>query len=132
MLCTEGPYSVSRNPLYFFSFVGVMGFSFALQSLSILLFSSGLFLLYYYFVIRSEESRLAILFGSSFHEYCSQTPRFFPSRLPASAVTSYTINPKVIERGLREVIWFLLAIVAIELLEMLHSQGHLVFAIIPF
>jgi len=132
VLCKDGPYAMSRNPLYFFSFLGVIGASAALQSLSIMAFSAGCFLLYYFFVIRSEEVRLSRLFGEPYSDYSKCTPRFFPLWKFVRSGESYSINPRVIERELRDVIWFLLAIVMIEILEESHRSGHMVFAVMPF
>src|SRR5262245_36127901 len=51
-LCQEGPYSLTRNPLYLFSFVGVIGASLALQSPALCAVSAVFFLCYYALVIR--------------------------------------------------------------------------------
>jgi protein-S-isoprenylcysteine O-methyltransferase Ste14 len=131
-LCTAGPYSLCRNPLYLFSFVGVIGFFVALQSLLLCAVAMGLFLLYYRGVILSEEQRLAHLFGDSFEQYVQTTPRFFPAFSSFTTLEELKIAPRIIERGLREVVWFLLAIACIELIEMLHEQGHLIYFRLPF
>jgi protein-S-isoprenylcysteine O-methyltransferase Ste14 len=132
VLCKEGPYAMSRNPLYFFSFLGVLGISAALQSLSIMLFSTVCFLIYYWFVIGSEEIRLNKLFGQEYADYSKDTPRFFPLLKFVRSNESYSINPRVIERELRDVIGFLLAIVVIEMLEITHHAGYLILAVMPF
>jgi protein-S-isoprenylcysteine O-methyltransferase Ste14 len=132
ILCQEGPYSLTRNPLYFFSFLGVIGFSAALQSVAVLVFSSVFYLIYYHFVIRSEEIRLQELFGAPYLAYSSVTPRFFPAFRTFPCIEQYTINPRIMERALREVIWFLLAILVLEILEWLHHNGYLILAQTPF
>lgn len=132
ILCVDGPYQLSRNPLYFFSFLGVVGFSLALQSISILALASLGYLIYYRFVIRSEESRLLSIFGPRYAAYCESTPRFFPAlRIPAR-IDSYSINPRIIERALKEVVWFLFAILAIEVVELIHAKGYLIMLKLPF
>ncbi len=131
VLCVDGPYQLTRNPLYFFSFLGIIGFAMALQSVLILLVASGAYLAYYRYVIRSEESRLASIFGASYVSYCTATPRFFPAFKTPDRIESYSINPRIVERALKEVVWFLFAILAIEVVEMIHAKGHLVLLKLP-
>ena len=38
----------------------------------------------------------------------------------------------IVERGLREVVWFFVMILALDGLEFLHTGGHLVLATLPF
>ncbi|MCC6416272.1 MAG: isoprenylcysteine carboxylmethyltransferase family protein [Opitutaceae bacterium] len=132
VLCVDGPYQLSRNPLYFFSFLGVIGFSLALQSLIILGITSFIYLFYYRYIIRSEELRLISLFGTNYIAYCDATPRFFPALRAPNKIELYPINPKIIERALKEVVWFLFAILAIEVVEVIHAKGHLVLLTLPF
>ncbi|MBN1402976.1 MAG: isoprenylcysteine carboxylmethyltransferase family protein [Opitutales bacterium] len=132
VLCTDGPYSISRNPLYFFSFIGVLGFSLALQSLTILLLSSITYLLLYRHVIISEEVRLKELFGGQFEAYVKSTPRFFPSTGKYRFVEAQVIKPQIIEKSLKEVVWFLLTILGIEVLEAIHQSGHMILMHTPF
>ena len=132
-LCTEGPYSISRNPLYFFSFIGTLGIFFALQNLPLVVISAILFLGYYYFVITSEEKRLTDIFGVSYLEYKESTPRFFPDFHKYHSPESHRMTAtKTIERGLREVFWFFAAIAIIELVEEFHQHDIMVLAQLPF
>jgi len=133
ILCTDGPYSICRNPLYLFSFLGVVGAFLALQSILLTIIASAFFLLYYQFVMKSEERRLHDLFKGSFSDYISTTPRFIPSFSSYhSHVTERITSTKVIERGLREVVWFFVAIVFIDIIEKVHGQGFLILATLPF
>lgn len=132
VLCVDGPYHLCRNPLYFFSLLGVIGVSLSFQSLSLLLVSSLCFLVYYYFVIRSEESRLESIFGSSYVAYRESTPRFFPALRSVSRIDSYLVSPIIIERALKEVVWFLFVILAVEVIEVIHAKGYLVVVTLPF
>ncbi len=131
-LCTQGPYQLTRNPLYFFSFVGVIGFAVATQSMVLVMLAAVIYLLYYEFVIRSEEARLSSLFGERYDAYCESTPRFFPALRPLTGTDTYSVNPAIIEKALKEVVWFLFAIVALEIVELVHAKGYLVWAVLPF
>jgi len=74
----RGPYSISRNPLYVFSFMGAFGMG--AQSGSVVI--AGLFLVVTYLVFRStvkrEETWLAGEFGEPYLVYTKRTPRFWP------------------------------------------------------
>ena len=132
VLCVDGPYELTRNPLYFFSFLGVMGVSLALQSISILMVASTLYLAYCRFVIKSEEVRLRSIFGPTYEQYCKETPRIFPKLQMTTRVESYAISPRIIERSLKEVVWFLFAILVVEVVEVVHAKGYLVVFTMPF
>lgn len=117
-LCQDGPFSLCRNPLYFFSFLGVCGMGLALQSFMLFAVGVIVFLTYYYFVIRAEERRLRELFGESFATYCREVPRFWPRLNKVVMPDSVTLPSKLFTRNLTEVFWFLAVIVFIELIEM--------------
>ncbi len=78
-LTTDGPYGLTRNPLYVGNFliglgVAVMGGR---------LWLVGLFLLFFLPVYRAlvlkEEKRLKDRYGDAFLSYCKGVPRFVPS-----------------------------------------------------
>lgn len=77
-LATDGPYSLTRNPLYLGNFV--LGFGFALMANSwwVLLAFLVVFLLIYDATIEEEERKLLKRFGETFLQYCREVPRFFP------------------------------------------------------
>lgn len=132
VLCTDGPYSLCRNPLYFFSFLGVAGFSLALESLFLFAVCSVGYLVLYRFIIASEERRLRSMFGASYAEYLASVPRFVPQLKRPTQVESISIQPRILEKSLKEVVWFLLAIILIEALEAVHGAGYLVWGHTPF
>lgn len=81
-LVTVGPYSISRNPLYFFSLLGGIGLGFASESLLIPTIVAVAFALYYPFVIRSEEKKLKKMHPNEFEVYINTTPVFFSKIIP--------------------------------------------------
>jgi protein-S-isoprenylcysteine O-methyltransferase Ste14 len=121
-LCRLGPYSLMRNPLYFFSFLGVVGFTLALQSPLLMVFTAAAFLIYYQAVIRSEERRLRKLHGQEFDDYCAGIPRFFPRLARPIRGETLELHLAPFIRGLREVFWFLAAIILAEVLEWAHAN----------
>lgn len=77
-LSTDGPYSITRNPLYFGTFLMLVAFVVFMQSLT---FAVGAFAsasVYLVMTIQSEERRLKHRFGAAYAAYCRSTPRFFP------------------------------------------------------
>lgn len=124
-LVTQGPYSVSRNPLYFFSFIGLIGIGLATETITLTLFLIAFFALVYPAVIAGEEEFLRGRFGEPYAEYCRRTPRFFPDRSLFVEPDSYTVQPRTLRRSLGGVIWFIGLPVVIQILVSLRSVGAL-------
>ena len=122
-LCQAGPYSLTRNPLYFFSFLGVVGLALALQEALLGVVSAVCFLIYYASVIRGEERILASLYGTAFDSYRERVPRFWPKlSWPVGGGDTLTLHVGPFMRGLREVFWFLAVILLAEVMEWVHAQ----------
>jgi len=77
-LVTTGLYSVCRNPLYFGTFLIVLGFLGLWQSLPMTILVVPVILLYRYGVVPTEEAVLGQHYGAEFAAYCARTPRWFP------------------------------------------------------
>ncbi|MEQ8349453.1 MAG: isoprenylcysteine carboxylmethyltransferase family protein [Sneathiellaceae bacterium] len=75
-LVQEGPFSMSRNPLYMFSIIGASGAGLTAGSivLTILIFSSVLFV--FNSVVTHEENFLLNQFGDKYILYCATVPRW--------------------------------------------------------
>ena len=122
-LITVGPYSVCRNPLYFFSFLGGIGIGFASETLTVTLIILSAFLFYYPFVIRAEEKKLRRIHGSDFDRYMSKTPRFFPSLAGLFEPEEYTVRPRLFKRRIFDAMWFVWMAGILELVEALHEYN---------
>ncbi len=77
-LSTEGPYSITRNPLYFGTFLMLLAFVLFLQSATFAVGALAAASLYLVMTIYDEERRLGHKFGPAYVAYCLTTPRFFP------------------------------------------------------
>ncbi|MFQ7535591.1 MAG: methyltransferase family protein [Akkermansia muciniphila] len=132
VLVTDGPYSMCRNPLYFFSFVGSIGVSCATETFTIPLLTALAFGIYYPSVIRKEQERLTAL---------SETPtgtiagtfllHSSLSRLKPPP-TAYSVNPATFTHNIVDALWFIWFIGIFEFISGLHEAGMLpVWFLIP-
>lgn len=122
-LCQDGPYAHCRNPLYFFSFLGMIGIGFCAKSLPALLITAPVFLIYYGILIRDEERKLEQLFGEDYRQYATQVPRFWPRRRGSRLPKEISVNPRAFTRSLADVSCFLLVIIALQILEAIKMSG---------
>ena len=116
-LVKDGPFSICRNPLYLFSFIGGVGLMLAGQNIILAGLMIPLFWGYYHFVIKGEEKRLQELFGDDYIEYSRRTPRVIPRFSLYRSPSEVTINIRTMERSIMDASCFLLMIVLIEILE---------------
>ena len=77
-LVTEGAYSIVRNPLYVFSFVGAVGVGCATGSLLLIGLLILGFLIYYPLTMVDEEQKLAAKYGQEYTEYRAPHPKIHP------------------------------------------------------
>ena len=122
-LVTEGPYSLSRNPLYFFSLLGFIGVGLASETLLMPAILVLAFASYYPAVIRAEEKRLNFLHLESYLEYARSTPRFFPAVGKLREPETYVVNPKIFRRHLLDALVFGWCVGILEILEELRHLG---------
>ena len=116
-----GPYSICRNPLYFFSLLGGTGVGLASETLilpGIILIG---FALYYPFMIRAEERKLRKVHNKDFDDYVDSTPRFFPSLGSLEEPQEYAVKPKAFRKGLFDALWFVWLVGILELIEAFHE-----------
>lgn len=102
VLVTDGPYSLVRNPLYFFSFLGFVGAGLALESVTLALLLGGIFFLTHWPTIIYEERRLRELFGEAFDEYKRRVPRFIPLFRKPEFCESMAVPPRILTRAMLE------------------------------
>lgn len=124
-LVTLGPYSISRNPLYFFSMIGALGVGLVTETLLIPLAILFPFLFYYRIVINDEEQRLLSLHGEKYRLYVRKTPLFMPDPSLLEEPETYTVNPKIFKKNIFGALWFVWLVGIIELIEALHEANLL-------
>ncbi len=77
-LAIDGPYSYTRNPLYLGSAFLAGGFVVAGHSWWAGWIVTAYFAIFYYAVMRNEESDLRSRYGRAFEDYAARVPFFFP------------------------------------------------------
>jgi protein-S-isoprenylcysteine O-methyltransferase Ste14 len=124
-LITQGPYSMTRNPLYFFSFLGLLGIGLVTETFTFPLIFLLFFALGYPRVISAEEKKLRQLFGSAYEEYAQQVPAFFPRISLLDEPEHYTVNPRVYRKHMLSAVWFIWIVGIFELMNGLKAIGIL-------
>jgi len=124
-LLTEGPYSIARNPLYVFSFLGVVGFGLAVENPWLAAVIGVWFAACYPITVAHEEKRLASIFGAAYAEYCARTPRWIPNFRLYHEPQTLIVCPAEIRRGILDAMWFLWAFFLWEVLEVFRQMGVL-------
>lgn len=128
----RGPYSISRNPLYVFSFFGAFGMGAQTGSLTIAgLFVAAAFLVFL-MTVQREEAFLSREFGAVYEAYKAQTPRFGPRFSLWRDERELTVRPAFFLLTIRDGLVFLLALPIFELIDMGQAEGWLrVFTHLP-
>ena len=75
-LVIDGPFRVSRNPIYLGMLFILLGTAISLQSLSALLIAFVFFLIINFTWIKHEEEKLASTFNEEWKEYLAKTRRW--------------------------------------------------------
>lgn len=96
-LQTQGPYSITRNPLYFGSLCFALSTAAFFKSFSLLLMLLIVWTFYSRKVIEAEEAHLRRKFPEDFNRYCEQTPRLIPSPARYRSAPSIQIDLKAIK-----------------------------------
>jgi protein-S-isoprenylcysteine O-methyltransferase Ste14 len=122
-LIDQGPYSISRNPLYLFSILAVAGIG--AQSGSLLLGPILALFVYAVFnnVIDEEERLLRKVFGQGYADYCGQVPRFGPRLSAWKSQEHVLISVSGLWSTIRDAVPYLLALPLFELIEWGQAQG---------
>jgi protein-S-isoprenylcysteine O-methyltransferase Ste14 len=124
-LVVLGPYSIVRNPLYVFSFIGVLGIGLVSGMMTLLLAAAVAFAAFYRVVVRREEAYLAGLHGGRFARYAHSVPRWFPKFSAWRDVPALEVQPRLIAIHLRDSGLFFLAYLFFEMRDLMQALGML-------
>ncbi len=121
----RGPYSITRNPLYVFSYIGAfgigaqsgsatLGFAFVLAAMVV-----------FYMTVKREEAFLEREFGAVYAAYKARTPRFWPRFSLWRDEEQLTIRPALSVTTILDGLIFLLAVPVFELIDVGQASGWL-------
>lgn len=121
-LVTVGPYSMCRNPLYFYSLLGAAG----IGLMSTHLVSFGVifigFLLIYLSLIKREESFLLEKFGDVFSSYKTRVPKLLPKIGLYSCPDELLFQPKYLTKAVWDAIWWFAPLPLFEISDWLQEE----------
>lgn len=113
----DGPYSICRHPLYFFSTLGVFGFGLLLGSLVISVVLGGITLAILTLTARKEEAFLRGSFGAAHEAYAARVPMILPRPALFRSADTITVSVSHLRRNLLDALVFLGFIPLAEVLE---------------
>ena len=122
-LVKSGPFSIVRNPLYCFSFVGVVGIGLLTGTLTWPLVFGIAFAAYYRVIVRREEAFLLSRFPVDYREYVATVPRWIPNFGKWRDVENAGVKPAFVSRSLQEGAWFFVAFPVLEATKRLLAAG---------
>lgn len=124
-LVTAGPYSMSRNPLYLFSFMGFVGAGLVFESVTAALLLGLVFFLAHWPTMLKEEACLEALFGEAYIEYRERVPRFLPSLASFEGQRVIRLDTRRFSVALRDCLAIPLVLVVAEAVEWAKESGVL-------
>ncbi|OBQ63693.1 methyltransferase family protein [Mesorhizobium erdmanii] len=124
-LVSTGPFSISQNPLYFFSTVGAVGIGLLYGSVLVALALGLASFLIFRVTARKEAEFLLGKFGPAYLAYITRTPRFWPNPLLYRDNDELQFSTRALKRTFYDGLYFLAIFPAIELIEYLRQTGVL-------
>lgn len=121
-LITYGAFSVVRNPLYFFSLLGMTGVAIISGHLVVMVVLPLAFIVMYHFLIAREEAFLLAEFGDAYKAYMASTPRLIPNFALYNAPEKTELVPKFLNKAFFDAIWWFAAFPLFEVAEMLQEH----------
>ena len=127
-LITGGIYALSRNPLYFFSFLLLLGYCLVIKSIIVVGMALLIWILIYPRTIKHEEEKLLKIHKDEYLDYYNRTPKIIPNfflfkKSEKGSKIDVTINN--VERVLVESFGFILFFEIISFLNYLHYSNIL-------
>ena len=122
-LVTAGPYSVCRNPLYFFSVIGAIGVGAQVGSVVFALILGVSTWVLFSLVAQREERALEAAYGADYRDYCARVHRFFPRFSLWRGDSVINVHVANVTRTFIDACAFLLAIPIAETIEYLQGAG---------
>lgn len=113
----DGPYSMTRNPLYFFSTVAATGIGLMFGAVGFALMIGGTVGLILWLTARRESGYLAQAFGADYAAYAARTPFFLPDPRLFRTGRIASFDTSTLRRNLFDAFVFLSFIPMVELVD---------------
>jgi protein-S-isoprenylcysteine O-methyltransferase Ste14 len=114
-LNTQGPYALTRNPLYLGNLCITLGLCLIAHDPWLLAIVTILFAVQYRAIIAAEERFLRERFGAGYDGYCARVPRFWPRLGNAAAPRPWSWQRALKKEHNPAAAWMALAIVLVAL-----------------
>lgn len=124
-LVTEGPYSIVRNPLYLFSFIGFLGAGLVTESIIITMIFAAVFFATHWKTILDEEKKLGGLFPGTFDNYVDRVPRFIPNPWLLHNPERVPLSPRIFTRAFLDASVIVCVIPLSNMIEYAHMHSFL-------
>ncbi|WP_242397050.1 MULTISPECIES: methyltransferase family protein [Brevundimonas] len=124
-IVSRGPYSITRNPLYVFSFIGAFGVGAQTGSVTIAALFAVATWVVFSLTVRREEAWLQNVFGADYSAYRERTPRFIPNFSLWRDEGELAVRPAFFLLTLRDGLVFFLAVPVFESFDALQATGWL-------
>ena len=124
-LVTDGPYSITRNPLYLFSSVAAVGVGAQMGSVTIALGLGLLCAAAFHIVILREERFLSDQLGNDYADYMRRVPRFWPNFSIYREGDTSGFRPSALLVTLLDGLLLFLAMPVFELIDAAQIAGNL-------
>lgn len=119
----RGPYSITRNPLYVFSFMGAFGMGALTGSATIAILFLLIAVAVFAATVKREETWLRSTFGETYEAYVARTPRFWPDFSLWRDGETLEIRPRFFLRTLLDGAVMVIAYPLFESIEYLQDIG---------
>ena len=120
-----GPFSMTRNPLYFFSTVGAVGIGLIFGSVLAAATLGLASFLVFSFTANREAEFLFGKFGATYTVYAERTPRFWPNPMLYRDQDQLVFSTSALKSTFRDGLYFLAVFPLIETVEHFRAIGVL-------
>ena len=124
-IVSRGQYSITRNPLYVFSFLGSFGVGAQTGSVTIAVLFAVASWVVFSLTVRREEAWLQNVFWADYSAYRERTPRFIPDVSLWRDEGDLAVRPAFFLLTLRDGLMFFLAVPVFESFDALQATGWL-------
>lgn len=121
----DGPYSITRNPLYVFSSIAAMGVGAQMGSITAALGFGVACTMAFHVVILREEKFLSASLGADYDAYVARVPRFFPDPSLYREGEAQGFQPRRLLITLLDGLVFLVAMPLFEIIDAAQLSGTL-------